>query len=93
MLSAGEKRKVAIASILIFNPKIIIFDEPTVGLDYKSKVSLLKLIKKLKERYQKTIIVVTHDIDAFYKYLDNVVVFNNSKVILSGTKEQVFFVW
>ncbi|MFI3307056.1 MAG: ATP-binding cassette domain-containing protein [Mycoplasmatota bacterium] len=89
-LSSGEIRKVAIASILAYNPDVIIFDEPTVGLDNISKSYLVEIIKKLKTRYKKTIIVVTHDIEFLIKIVDDVVVLKNGKILINGTKKKVF---
>lgn len=89
-LSAGEKRKVAIASVLVFNPKIIILDEPTVGLDYDNKRKLMLLIKKMKERYNKTIIIVSHDIDMLNVIADDIIVMDEAEVLINAPKKEVF---
>ena len=88
-LSNGEQRKVAIASILVFNPKVIVFDEPTIGLDYDSKKNLVKLIRMLKNRYNKTIIIISHDIDFIHAISDYVILLDNGKLITSGNKYDI----
>ena len=89
-LNGGEKRRVAIASVLISNPKLLIMDEPTIGLDNNSKKKLMKLLCTLKTKYLKTIIIVTHDVDMLYEIVDNVVVLSKGKVIKEGSKTEVF---
>ncbi len=90
LLSQGEKRKVAIASILAFNPKVIIFDEPTIGLDFESKENLIKIIRLLKNRFHKTIILVSHDVDLVHKIADFICVLSNGEIIKSGNKYEIF---
>ena len=89
-LSNGEKRLIAIASTLVYNPKLILFDEPTIGLDYKNKKKVINLIKNLKNRYEKTIIIVSHDIDLMYELCDDLIVLSNGKLILYGNTLDVF---
>ena len=89
-LSSGEMRKVAIASILAFNPKVIILDEPTIGLDNQSKNNLIKIIKLLKNRYKKTVIIVSNDTDLLLKIADHIVLLDKGKIIFDGNKYDVF---
>ena len=88
-LSSGEARMIAIASILVYNPKVVFFDEPTVGLDMENKKKLIDLIISLK-REGKIIFIVSHDIDLLYKISDNVIGLSNGKLVINSKKEDAF---
>lgn len=89
-LSGGQMRRVAIAGILASDPDILIFDEPTVGLDPLGKRELLDLLKKLNEEDNKTIILVTHDMDVVGEVSKRVIVLDKGRVVYDGDKVTLF---
>ena len=80
-MSGGQMRKVALVSILAIDPKIIILDEPTAGLDPRSKNQIMSLIKRIQLEENKTIILVSHDMDDVARYADEIIVLNKGKVV------------
>lgn len=86
-LTLTEKKKVSFASILIFNPKIIILDEPTIGLGTKDKEDLKNLLILLKEKYDKTIVLLTKDTDFAYSITDKAHILHNGSIVMSGDKD------
>lgn len=86
-LSLGEAKKVALASIIIYNPEIIILDEITIGLQKREKDKIIRLIKLLKTKYKKTIILLTKDTDFAYPVSDEIFIMNLTKIIKKGTSE------
>ncbi|MDR0856773.1 MAG: energy-coupling factor transporter ATPase [Mycoplasmataceae bacterium] len=88
-LSGGQKQRVAIASVLATNPKIIIFDESTSMLDPRSKMQIKSLMLFLKEKFNKTVISITHDMEEVVN-ADRVLVLKAGKLIESGTPSEIF---
>lgn len=89
-LSKGQQWKLSLAITLSVNPKILILDEPTLELDSNNKKQLIKIIKMMKLRYNKTIIIFSKDTDFVHEISDYVYIFNNGKIILEGDKYEVF---
>lgn len=88
-LSGGQKRKVALAGILAIETDIMIFDEPTAGLDPESEQEVLDICANLNKQ-GKTVIMITHNMENVLKYANRVIIMKESKVIHTGTPEQTF---
>lgn len=90
-LSGGQKRRVAIAGVLVTKPEILVLDEPVAGLDPVGKNELMKILHALHQSgVVKTIIVVSHDMDEVCQNCSSVAVFSDGKIVLSGTPKEVF---
>lgn len=87
-LSGGQMQRVALASVIVLEPEILIIDEPTSQLDPQSTESVFKIIKKLKED-KKTIILVEHKVDLLAEYSDEMIVLHDSKIIKQGESREV----
>jgi len=88
-LSGGEKRKVAVAGILVCKPKYLIFDEPIAGLDCNSRDSFMKLLLALKQNGA-TIIIISHNTDYLAEYADRILVMDGGKIILDDKPNEIF---
>lgn len=89
-LSGGQKRKVAIAGVIVTEPEILILDEPVAGLDPRGKRELMQLLKTLRDGVCKTVIIVSHDMDEVAENCSDVAVFSGGECILRGKPEEVF---
>jgi energy-coupling factor transport system ATP-binding protein len=88
MLSGGERKRVALASVLAWNPKILILDEPTIGQDYQQKEKLRQFILQMKAQ-KKTIIIVTHDVEFVAECNPRVLLMVEGKVVADGEAKKV----
>ena len=89
-LSGGQKRRAAIAGVLAMNPKVLILDEPTAGLDPQGRQEILDLIKKLQTESKMTILLVSHSMEDVAEYVDRILVMNHGKIAFDGTPKEVF---
>ncbi|MHC6178407.1 energy-coupling factor transporter ATPase [Clostridium sp. JNZ X4-2] len=89
-LSGGQKRRVAIAGVVAMEPRVLILDEPTAGLDPKGRDDILGEIKDLHNEYNMTIILVSHSMEDVAKLADRIIVMNRGKCILDGSPTKVF---
>jgi energy-coupling factor transport system ATP-binding protein len=88
-LSEGQKRKVAIAGILVNEPEALILDEPAVGLDPPSIADLVTILARMKESGDKTVVIVSHDMDPFLHLLDFLMVMDKGNNLAFGTPDDV----
>ena len=89
-LSGGQKRRIAIAGILAMDPEVLVLDEPTAGLDPQGARLMMELFRELNVKHNKTILIVTHNMEDVLNYCDNVVVIKEGK-IMENCKVRVFF--
>ncbi len=89
-LSGGQKRRVAIAGVMAMEPKVLILDEPTAGLDPHGRDRILRLIKEYHKEKQSTVMLVSHSMEDVARTVSKILVMNDSKVFMYDTPERVF---
>ncbi len=89
-LSGGEKRRVAIAGILAMKPDVIVFDEPTAGLDPQGRNSIIEIIKNYKDENIATVIIISHSMEDMAILADKILVMNNGEKFMYGTPKEIF---
>jgi phospholipid/cholesterol/gamma-HCH transport system ATP-binding protein len=88
-LSGGQQKRVALARAIALNPKVILYDEPTTGLDPIRSDVINELVLKLKKELNVTSIVVTHDMKSAYKIGDRIIMLHNGKIIADGDADYI----
>lgn len=88
-ISGGMKKRVALARCLIMNPEIVLFDEPTTGLDPLIGKAIHKLIRECQKNLSFTAIIVTHEVPAIFSMVDRVAMLYNGKILATDTPEKI----
>ena len=89
-LSGGQKRRVAIAGVIAMEPKVLILDEPTAGLDPRGREAILAQLRAYHEQKGSTIILVSHSMEEIARNVDRIVVISHAHKLMDGTPEEVF---
>lgn len=89
-LSGGQKRKVALAGVLALAPKVLVLDEPTAGLDPRSRSELLERIRRLNREEGLTVIFVSHNMEEVARLADRVYVMADGRAVCEGTPRDIF---
>lgn len=89
-LSGGQKRRVAIAGVLAMQPKVLILDEPTAGLDPQGRDEILDQIQLLHRERKITVILVSHSMEDVAEYVDRLIVMNHGEAVYNDTPKNVF---
>ncbi|HHD11249.1 MAG TPA: ATP-binding cassette domain-containing protein, partial [Deltaproteobacteria bacterium] len=88
-LSGGMKKRVGLARAIVMDPEIVLFDEPTTGLDPIMSDSIADLILETQRALKTTYVVITHDIKLTYKIADTIAMLHKGKIIEKGTVEEM----
>ena len=89
-LSGGEKRRVAIAGVMAMRPKVIVFDEPTAGLDPRGREDIMKIISDYRKDSGATVIIISHSMENMAELADRILVMNRGRLEMFDTVENVF---
>lgn len=89
-LSGGQKRRVAIAGVIAMEPKVLILDEPTAGLDPRGREAILAQLRSYHKQKGNTVILVSHSMEEIARNVDRIVVMSHSHKLMDGTPEKVF---
>ena len=89
-LSGGQKRRVAIAGVMAMQPEVLVLDEPAAGLDPSGRAEIFGGIRRYRDTTGATVIIVSHSMEDMAEYCDDVIVMHRGRVILSGSKDEIF---
>ncbi len=89
-LSGGQRRRVAIAGVIVTKPKILVLDEPAAGLDPQGKEEIMSLLHKIHSEWCKTVIIVSHDMDEIAENCTHAAIFSEGKVLAAATPKGLF---
>lgn len=89
-LSRGDRQRVAIASVLVMEPQVVVVDEPTTGQDPRKRREIMELMRMLHDKYEKTIIFITHDMDLVAEYAKRCIVMKDGRIMLDGVPREIF---
>lgn len=89
MLSLGQRMRCEIAASLIHNPKILLLDEPTIGLDAVSKIAVREFIKKINKEKNTTVILTTHDMQDIEALTERILLIGNGRILLDGSLNEL----
>jgi len=90
LLSGGQKQRIAIAGVLAMEPRVLILDEPTAGLDPRGRDEILDQIELLQKERGITVVLVSHSMEDVARYVDRIIVMNHGEVRFDGTPREVF---
>ena len=88
-LSGGQRKRVALARAIVLEPRVMLYDEPTTGLDPIRADIINQLIRKLQRELRVTSIVVTHDLEGAFRVADHIVMLYDGAVVMQGTPQQI----
>ena len=88
-LSGGQRQRVGIAMAMTFQPKLLLADEPTSALDVTTQAQIVRQMMELRDKYDTSIIVVTHNLGVAAYMADKILVMQNGRVVEAGTRDQI----
>ncbi len=88
-ISGGMRKRVSLARALAFSPDIVLYDEPTTGLDPIMTNMVNDLIVRMRDRFRVTSVVVSHDVESMLRIADKIVMIHEGEVILSGVPDEI----
>ena len=89
-LSGGQKRRVAIAGVIVTKPEILVLDEPAAGLDPLGKEDVMALLHKIHREWCKTVIIVSHDMDEIAENCNRAAIFSEGRIVAADTPKRLF---
>jgi energy-coupling factor transporter ATP-binding protein EcfA2 len=89
-LSLGERRRLSVATMMVLEPRLLVLDEPTIGQDHERAQQLMGLMARLRERYQTTILMITHDVRLVAEWADRALVLRAGEIAFDGSPLELF---